>query len=307
MKYALLGILALSVIGLGLSPASALALGLVLGLTGANPNPSLILKLGRSLLQFSVVALGFGMNLKALLGAGLDGLLLSTTTILMTLLLGHLLARWLKITREAGALISAGTAICGGSAIAAVAAVITAGEAEVTVALGTVFLLNAAGLYIFPPLGHALGLSSEQFGTWAGVAIHDVSSVVGAAGSFDREALLVATAVKLSRALWIIPVALAFANFWPKTSEKPGKFAIPWFIGAFVLASACRTFVPGLESYSDDAYQLAKIGMSVTLFLIGAGLSLPNLRSVGARPLLYGLLLWLVISVTSLAAIRLTL
>lgn len=306
MKYTLLGMLALSVVVSGLSPASALALGLVLGLLGANPDSRLSAKWSKTLLQVSVVALGFGMDLKALLGAGFDGFLLSATTILATLLLGHFLAKWLKVTREAGALISAGTAICGGSAIAAVAAVIAAGEAEVTVAMGTVFLLNAVGLYVFPPLGHTLGLSSQEFGTWAGVAIHDVSSVVGAAGSYDREALLVATAVKLSRALWIIPVALAFANFWPHETKSKNKFSIPWFIGAFVLASACRTFIPGVESYADGAYHLAKIGMSVTLFLIGAGISLPNLRGVGVRPLLHGFLLWIVISVTSLVAVHLS-
>ena len=289
-----------------MSPGNALAIGLALGLTGWNPNPKLTTKVSKTLLQLSVVALGFGMNLGSLLGAGIDGLFLSATTIVATLLLGRFLAQRLGVARQAGALISAGTAICGGSAIAAVAAVIAAGEAEVTVAMGTVFLLNAAGLYLFPPLGQMLGLTSQQFGTWAGIAIHDVSSVVGAAGSFSQEALLTATAVKLSRALWIIPVSMAFANFWNGKTQAKGKFTIPWFIGAFVLASACRTAFPSLEPIADSLYGMAKIGMSLTLFLIGAGLSRTHLQSVGVRPLLHGVALWLVISVSSLGLILLT-
>ena len=191
------------------SPGVALAVGLALALTVGNPWPAVTRRVSKPLLQTSVVLLGFGTNLVAVLAAARHGLLIAATTIAFTFLLGAGLRRLLRLHPSTATLLSAGTAICGGSAIAAVAVATAAAEADMSVAFGTVFLLNAIALFLFPPLGHALGLSQAQFGTWAGIAIHDVSSVVAAASSYGPEALQTATVVKLSRTLWIVPVALA--------------------------------------------------------------------------------------------------
>jgi uncharacterized integral membrane protein (TIGR00698 family) len=257
-----------------------------------------------------VVFLGFGMDLPVVFRTGLQGADLAAATIATTFGLGWLLGKRLGIDRKVSTLISAGTAICGGSAIAAVGSVIGVGESEISVAMGTVFILNAVALYAFPVVGHALGLTQVQFGTWAGIAIHDISSVVGASANYGLDALQTATAVKLARALWIIPVALgATAIFWPR---KPGgktgarnqpKVQVPRFIGFFVLASAARSFVPGMAGISPALGHVATTGLTLTLFLIGAGLSAKTLRAVGWRPFLQGVLLWLFISVVSLAAI----
>jgi uncharacterized membrane protein YadS len=207
-------------------------------------------------------------------------------------------------------LISAGTAVCGGSAIAAVGSVIGVDESEISVAMGTVFILNAAALYVFPVVGHSLGLTQIQFGTWAGIAIHDISSVVGASAHYGLDALHTATAVKLSRALWIIPLALAATAIFrtrktyrqTATQHKP-KVQVPWFIGFFLLASAARSFVPGMAGIAPVLGHVATTGLTLTLFLIGAGLSAKMLRTVGWRPFLQGVLLWLLISVVSLAVV----
>jgi len=250
------------------------------------------------------------------LRTGMEGLVLGAATITGTFILGALLARWLKISLHTSTLISAGTAICGGSAIAAVGAVIGAKAAEMSVAMGTVFLLNAIGLYIFPPLGHALGLTEVQFGTWAGVAIHDVSSVVGAASHYGATALQTATAVKLSRALWIVPVSLAagwafnraatVSTAAPNDKEAvPGntKLQLPWFIGFFILASVARSFIPGVPEIAPSLTTIARLGLTVTLYLIGASLSKETLRSVGLAPMLQGLLLWIFIASAALVAV----
>jgi uncharacterized integral membrane protein (TIGR00698 family) len=228
------------------------------------------------------------------------------------LALGWALGRLLKIAPRTSMLISAGTAICGGSAIAAVGSVIGGADAEMTVALGTVFILNAVALYLFPPLGHALHLSQTQFGTWAGVAIHDVSSVVGAAARYGLPALQVATAVKLSRALWIVPVSLGAAiAFRPKSGPESergaavagGRVQIPWFIGLFLIASVLRSAVPTIARIAPLLTHWATIGLTLTLFLIGAGLSRRTLQSVGWRPMAQGVALWLFVSIASLLII----
>ena len=219
------------------------------------------------------------------------------------------------ILPKTSALISAGTAICGGSAIAAVGSVIGVAEGEITVAMGTVFILNAVALYLFPVLGHAMHMSQVQFGTWAGVAIHDISSVVGAASHYGLSALQTATAVKLSRALWIIPVAFGAAYlFRPRmgtrmhdeigtTPAGKPKVAVPWFVGFFLLASLLRSYVPGVAHAAPALSHVATVGLTLTLFLIGAGLSARTLRRVGWRPLLQGVVLWVFISVASLGII----
>ena len=290
------------------SPGIALALGLVLALVLGNPYPRLVKKTSKPLLQISVVLLGFGMNLNAIATAARHGFFLALATILLTFFLGAALRRLLHLQRSTATLLSAGTAICGGSAIAAVALAIGAAEAEISVAMGTVFLLNAVALYLFPVLGHALGLSQVQFGTWSGIAIHDVSSVVGAASAYGAEALQTATAVKLSRTLWIIPVAL-IAGMTLRPARAPSEKAaqarvtIPWFIGLFVLASVASTYLAFFHQVAPMLQLAAKTSMTLTLFLIGVSLSRVSLKAVGVRPILQGLALWLVISVVSLLAL----
>ena len=285
------------------SPPLALALGLALALTLGNPFHDGSKHAAKWLLQGCVVLLGFGMNLAVVLKAGANGAGFAAGSIGFTFVLGWWLRGRLGIGAKTSALISAGTAICGGSAIAAVGSVVGALEGEMTVAMGTVFVLNAVALFVFPPLGHALGLTQTQFGTWAGVAIHDVSSVVGAASHYGLGALQTATAVKLSRALWIIPVSLAAAFAFRRNAapgQAAGKMQIPWFIGLFVLASVARTFLPPVAALAPTVTRGATEGLTVTLFLIGAGLSRPMLRSVGWKPLAQGVLLWLSISAGSL-------
>ncbi len=296
------------------SPPVALTLGAFLALTHENPFAHLGKKASATLLQVCVVLLGFGMDLPVVLRAGASGAGFAAVTIAATLGLGWWLGKILGILSKTSALISAGTAICGGSAIAAVGSVIGVAEGEITVAMGTVFILNAVALYLFPVLGHTMHMSQAQFGTWAGVAIHDISSVVGAASQYGLSALQTATAVKLSRALWIIPVAFGAAYaFRPGKhvaasihdlvpAEKP-KIKVPWFVGLFLLASVLRSYVPGVAAAAPGLSHMATVGLTLTLFLIGAGLSARTLRTVGWRPLLQGVLLWLFISVASLGII----
>ena len=296
------------------SPPLALTLGATLALTHENPFAHLGKVVSSRLLQVCVVLLGFGMDLPMVLKAGANGAGFAALTIATTLALGWWLGRMLGILPKTSALISAGTAICGGSAIAAVGSVIGVAEGEITVAMGTVFILNAVALYLFPLIGHTLHLSQVQFGTWAGVAIHDISSVVGAASRYGLTALQTATAVKLSRALWIIPVAFGAAyTFRPRLNEAAGqgdtapaekpKVKVPWFVGFFLLASVLRSYVPGVAAAAPALSHTATIGLTLTLFLIGAGLSARTLRSIGWRPLLQGVVLWVFISVASLGVI----
>ena len=292
---------------LGSAPL-ALALGLVIALSIGTPFPALSGKPTKYLLQTSVVLLGFGMDLKSVYQAGKDGILFTIATIFGTLVLGYLVGKLLSVKAKTSTLISSGTAICGGSAIAAVGPAIHAEADEMSVSLGTVFILNSIALFLFPIIGHALNLTQNQFGVWAAIAIHDTSSVVGAAGAYGAEALATATTVKLARALWIAPVAIFFAYIHRERSEvkdQRAKVAIPWFILLFLLATAFRTYAPSfiLPSIYDALVNLAKAGMIVTLFLIGASLSRETLRNVGARPLIQGVLLWIVITGVSLFAV----
>jgi len=283
-----------------ISPPLALAIGLVFALIVGNPFPKSSQKAAKFLLQASVVGLGFGMNLAAVLAAGKMGFWFTVGTIGGTLLLGWLLGRLLHTGSQVSTLISSGTAICGGSAIAAVGAAIRADSRAMSVALGTVFVLNSVALFLFPPMGHWLHLSQQQFGIWAAIAIHDTSSVVGAAAKYGDQALAIATTVKLARALWIVPVALACA--WTHRC-KGARMAWPWFILFFILAAGVRTLFPqGAEIYN-AIRGVAKIGLTLTLFLIGSQLSREALRSVGVKALLQGVILWLVVSLAGLAAV----
>ena len=292
------------------SPPIALVLGLFLALKVGNPFSRMTGGATRYLLQFSVVLLGFGMNMASVLKAGKDGIYFTVATIFGTMILGLLLGKLLKIREKTSALISSGTAICGGSAIAAVAPAIDAEGEEISVSLATVFILNSVALVVFPVVGHALGLTQNQFGIWAAIAIHDTSSVVGASARYGAEALQIATTVKLARALWIAPIALGFALLYGKKTSgatktggaKKTKVAIPWFIFLFLLATVARTYAPNWfpPSIFDSLVNLAKTGLTVTLFLIGSSLSRETLRKVGLKPFLQGVLLWIVISLVSL-------
>ena len=286
------------------SPPIALALGLGLAQTVGNPFAARTKEFTAKLLQFSVVGLGFGMNAHAAVQAGREGILFTVVSIFGTLTLGYFVGRWLGLGRHLVHLISCGTAICGGSAIAAIGPVLRATDEEMSVGLGTVFVLNAVALFAFPPLGHALGMSQNQFGLWCAIAIHDTSSVVGAAAAYGNQALEIATTVKLARALWIIPVAIGTALAF---KQKGVKITLPYFIFGFILAMLFNTFAPAYlpvaKALGPLMVSLAKVGLTVTLFFIGAGLSAKVVRSVGARPYLLGIVLWVVISVASLYVI----
>ncbi len=282
------------------TPPMALALGLVTSLLLGQPDAARAARVQRLLLQASVVGLGFGIQLPAVVAAGATGVVATAATIAGTLGLGWLLARGLGVERTTATLISTGTAICGGSAIAAVGPVLRAEPRAMSVALGCVFVLNAVALFVFPPVGHLLGLTAEQFGAWAAIAIHDTSSVVGAAARFSPEALAVAVPLKLARALWILPLVAAIA--W--RMRQPGAAAAaPWFVGLFVAASACASFLPAPEVYP-WLVRLARSGLAVTLFLVGAALSPGTLRAVGWRPFALAVGLWAVVSVVALVVVR---
>ncbi|KAA9338771.1 putative sulfate exporter family transporter [Hymenobacter busanensis] len=279
------------------SPPLALALGLTVALVFGNPFPAQSKQYTSKLLQWSVIGLGFGMNAKTALQASQEGLLFTVASIISTLTLGYFVGRWLGVSRRTSHLIASGTAICGGSAIAAVGPVVKASEEEMSVALGTVFVLNAIALFLFPVVGEALNMSQNQFGLWAAIAIHDTSSVVGAASHYGNEALQIATTVKLARALWIIPVALGTAVLF----KTPGtKVKLPYFILGFIAAMLLVSYVPVLKPVAPLLVGLAKLGLTATLFLIGAGLSTKVLKAVGAKPFIQGVLLWVFISVVSL-------
>lgn len=288
------------------SPPIALALGLALSLTIGNPFHQLSGAATKYLLQASVVLLGFGMNLRSVYDAGRDGIIFTIVTIFGTLALGHVVGRILNVKARTSSLISTGTAICGGSAIAAVAPAIEAERDEISLSLATVFVLNSVALFVFPVIGHGLGLSQHQFGIWSAVAIHDTSSVVGASAVYGSEALTIATTVKLARALWIAPVALAFALVYRRVNKgNRAKIAVPWFIFLFLAATAARSYAPASipAGVFDALVQLARAGLTVTLFLIGASLSRETLKTFAWPALLQGLILWIAITVVSLWAV----
>ena len=286
------------------TPPVVLFLGLAFALCCGQPCSTFNKRASKLLLQYSVVGLGFGMNIEASLASGKDGMLFTIISVFGTLLIGWLIGRkLLKVDRNTSYLISSGTAICGGSAIAAVGPVIKAKDSEMSVALGTVFILNAIALFIFPVIGKSFGLDEQQFGTWAAIAIHDTSSVVGAGAAYGEKALEVATTIKLTRALWIIPVAF-LTSFIFRT--KGSKVNIPWFILLFVLAMVANTYL--LYDYPQVGSVISGISrkcLTITMFFIGASLSLNVLKQVGVKPLVQGVLLWILISVGSLLSIML--
>lgn len=281
------------------TPPVALFLGLVFALLCGQAYPKFNKKVSKKLLQYSVVGLGFGMNLHASLASGKEGMMFTIISVVGTMVIGMFIGRkLLKMNRDTSYLISSGTAICGGSAIAAVGPVIKAKDSDMSVALATIFILNAIALFIFPVFGQCLGLSQQEFGTWAAIAIHDTSSVVGAGAAYGEEALQVATTIKLTRALWIIPLALA-TSFIFKGDGK--KVSIPWFILWFIVAILLNTYVlDAVPEVGKAIAGLARKGLIITMFFIGASLSTDVLKSVGVKPLVQGVLLWLVISVGSL-------
>ena len=282
------------------SPPVALATGLLFGLIFAHPYGDQVRKFSKFLLQASVVGLGFGMNLHDVVRAGRSGFLYTLLGISFALLAGMGMGTLLRVRRIPAFLISTGTAICGGSAIAAIGPITGASDEEMAVSLGTVFVLNSVALLIFPAIGTALELSQSQFGLWAALAIHDTSSVVGAAAKYGTTALAVATTVNLARALWIVPLAMATAL----ARRAKAKIEWPWFIGLFCLAAVCNTYFPaGTQEYG-IVVRAAKIGLTATLFLIGTGISVATIKQVGHRPLVLGILLWVLVSVGSLWLIR---
>jgi len=284
-----------------ISPPLALAVGLVFGLTLTHPYAPDAKKLSKFLLQASVVGLGFGMDLREVVRVGRSGFFYTALSITVAMTLGGALGRLLKVEKTASFLISAGTAICGGSAIAAVGPITNASEEEMAVSLGTVFVLNSIALMLFPLLGWAMHLNQTQFGLWSALAIHDTSSVVGATAKYGVIALAVGTTVKLARALWIVPVSV----FTAVVKKSKAKIQWPWFIAFFCLAALANTYLPAFHAVYPALNKLGKAGLTVTLFLIGTGLSKETLKRVGVRPLAQGVLLWAIVAVGSLGMIRL--
>ncbi len=293
--------------GITVAPWFALFLGIVFALIFECPYPKFNKKTSKYLLQASVVGLGFGMNLTESLKSGSDGMMFTIVSVFGVMLLGVLLGYWLKINRKTSYLISSGTAICGGSAIAAVGPVLKADDHEMAVSLGVVFVLNAVALFIFPPIGAFFDMSAQQFGTWAAIAIHDTSSVVGAGDAYSNmlaakgvadagEALKLATLIKLTRALWIIPLALMTMLIF---RDKNSKISIPWFIFLFIIAMVINTYLPLPEWLTATLVYLAKKGLVLTLFLIGAGLSVKMIKNVGVKPFILAVALWIIIGVSS--------
>jgi uncharacterized integral membrane protein (TIGR00698 family) len=291
------------------APAALIA-GATLAITLGNPFAAQTKPAAKWLLQASVVLLGFSMDIGKVIHAGKSGLVFSLVSIVSVFALGWILQKVLKVRSVTGLLVSAGTAICGGSAIAAVSSVVDAPEEDVSVAIGAVFLLNAVALLIFPPIGRLLGLSQHQFGVWSGIAIQDIASVVGAGASYGRDALDIATAVKLARVLYLVPITFIAAYVHRRRTAgviagERKAMQIPWFVGLFLLTSLARSESPLVANYTDDFKKIASVGFAICLFFIGTALTRSTLKSVGFRPLVLGALLWLFISVASLAAVRL--
>lgn len=288
-----------------LTPPVVLFVGLVYALLCGQPYQKFNKSASKKLLQYSVVGLGFGMNLHQSLASGKEGMMFTVISVVGTMLIGMFIGcKLLKMDRDTSYLISSGTAICGGSAIAAVGPVIKAKDSDMSVALATIFILNAVALFIFPILGGWMGLSQQQFGMWAAIAIHDTSSVVGAGAAYGEEALEVATTIKLTRALWIIPLALITALIFKSDAKK---ISIPWFILWFIVAILLNTYVlkdcPEVGGFISG---IARKLLVVTMFFIGASLSKSTLKAVGVKPLLQGVILWLIISIASLSYILMT-
>jgi uncharacterized integral membrane protein (TIGR00698 family) len=283
-----------------ISPPVALTAGIAFGLLLTHPFAAQTRTLTTILLQVSVVALGFGMNLHEVLKAGRSGFFYTALGISFALAAGWAVGKLLRVQGNTSFLITAGTAICGGSAIAAVGPIVHADEHEMAVSLATVFILNSVALLIFPPIGGVLHLSQTQFGLWAALAIHDTSSVVGATARYGATSLVVGTTVKLARALWIVPLALGIAA----VKHSKSRIVLPWFILLFCLAALINTYVSAAASVTPWLFTFGRLGLTATLFLIGTGISRSTLREVGWRPLLLGILLWVIVATASLYAIR---
>jgi uncharacterized integral membrane protein (TIGR00698 family) len=312
----LVPLLALATLLPFVTTGEGLVLGMALGLTLGNPYAAATKKVTTYLLQGAVVGLGFGMNLRVVVAVGVHGILYTAAGIALCFGAGHLLRALLKVPRDVGLLVTVGTAICGGSAIAAVVPAIGAKQEDASVSLAVVFLLNAVGLLLFPVLGHAVGLSEARFGLWAALAIHDTSSVVGAASAYGQEALEIATTVKLARALWIVPLAMLIGELHARaarartesaggeaSAKRAGSARYPWFILGFLGTATLATFVHGMHDPGMVLARASRQLLVLTLFLIGAGLTRQALRQAGARPLVLGVLLWIVSAVASLAGI----
>jgi uncharacterized integral membrane protein (TIGR00698 family) len=302
--------LGLLLAGSGLiSPPMALVGGIAFGFMAVHPYRKEASSLAKLLLQISVIFLGFGMNLNQVIQAGKSGFLFTAISISAAVVLGLLLGKVFKVGGKASYLITLGTAICGGSAIAAIAPITDANEEEISISMGTVFLLNSIALLVFPAIGWWLHLSQNQFGLWAALAIHDTSSVVGAAAKYGPQALAIGTTVKLARALWIVPVSLITAAYMSRIAATAGemkpkaKVNIPWFIFLFIGASVLSTYVPRLMGTYADLNKLGRAGLTATLFLIGTSLSKKTLMSVGIKPFLQGVILWIAVGMASLGAI----
>jgi len=280
-----------------ISSPIALLLGFGVAMFLGNPFEQHLHKYIHLLLQISIVGLGFGLKLDEALQAGKTGFFLTVASIVTVMLLGYVLGRVFKLEKKLAYLISAGTAICGGSAIAAVSPIIKPGTKEISLGLAIVFTLNSIALFVYPAIGHLLQLSQEQFGLWCAVGIHDTSSVVGAAGKYGDEALKIATTVKLARALWIIPVSVITMFIF---KNKESKVKIPWFIGWFVVAILVNTYFPVFDGFSSTVTTLAKSGLNLTLFFIGTTLSVQTLKTIGIKPLATAVILWITISMGSL-------
>lgn len=286
-----------------ITPAIALFLGLAFALIFKNPYPKFNKKTSKYLLQASVVGLGFGMNVTESLKSGGEGMLFTIASVIGVMVLGVLIGKWLHLNKKASYLIASGTAICGGSAIAAVGPIVKANEHEMAVSLGVVFILNAIALFIFPAIGHYFELSEVQFGTWAAIAIHDTSSVVGAGEAYGPIALQTATLVKLTRALWIIPLAIVTMFIF---RDKTSKISIPWFIFMFILAMVINTYCNLPQQLTSSLLWIAKKGLVLTLFLIGASLSLSTIKAVGIKPLILAITLWIIIGIGSFVVVTTT-
>jgi uncharacterized integral membrane protein (TIGR00698 family) len=299
-KFILMWLLAAVCCLPAITPPIGLLIGLVFALVIGNPIPMLTGKLQKYLLQVSVVGLGFGIQLQAVIKAGTTGMGATAVSLLVTMLVGWLLARMLTVDKVTGQLVSTGTAICGGSAIAAMAPVVGATTQQTSVALGCIFILNAVALFLFPAIGTWTHMSQAHFGYWSAIAIFDTSSVVGAAQKYGADALAIAVPVKLARALWILPMVAVAALIGRR---KDSKAVIPWFVFFFLLASVIATVVPSGTPVWKDIANWAKTGLTVTLFLIGATLSRKALKEVGFKPMLFTVALWAVISIASFAAV----
>ncbi|WP_343657695.1 putative sulfate exporter family transporter [Chryseobacterium sp.] len=280
-----------------ISSPIALALGFILAVLIGNPFEKHLHQYIHVLLQISIVGLGFGLKLDEALQAGKTGLILTVVSIVTVMVLGYFLGKIFKLERPLSYLLSAGTAICGGSAIAAISPIIKPNTKQISLALAIIFTLNSVALFVYPAIGHLLNLTQQQFGLWCAVGIHDTSSVVGAASKYGDEALKIATTVKLARALWIIPVSLITMFIF---KSKGSKIKIPWFIGYFIAAIILNTYFPFFDRFSTSITVLAKSGLNLTLFFIGSTLSLQTLKSIGLKPLSAAVLLWVTISIGSL-------